>query len=245
MCAILDRYGIKCTFNVNSKMMEAATGGGHHLSLDEALALYDAGGHEVACHGVTHAYYKRLPGSHTVLDVFQDRVWLENAFGRMVRGFAYPFSAYDENVVEALRACGIVHARGGDSSFCFALPEDFLRIRPTVRHNHPRFLELAQTFVRETVRYDPTWFCLMGHSYEFADADNWQLLEDFCALVGNREDIWYATVGQLHDYVEAYGRLIWSADAKCVQNPTQTKLWLEYNGTRCAVEPGETKRFEA
>lgn len=32
-----------------------------------------------------------------------------------------------------------------------------------------------------------------GHSYEFDNHDNWDVIEKFCAYMGNRNDIWYAT----------------------------------------------------
>ena len=31
-----------------------------------------------------------------------------------------------------------------------------------------------------------------GHSYEFDNHDNWNVIEDFCAYMGGRNDIWYA-----------------------------------------------------
>lgn len=41
-----------------------------------------------------------------------------------------------------------------------------------------------------------------GHSYEFDNDNNWELMERFCAMAGGRGDIWYATnlePGALHE----------------------------------------------
>ncbi len=39
----------------------------------------------------------------------------------------------------------------------------------------------------------PAMMYVWGHSYEFTNQNNWELMEDFCKLVGGRDDIWYAT----------------------------------------------------
>lgn len=241
MCEILGRHGIKCTFNLNGGKM--ANKDPALLTFEEAKALYTAGGHEVACHGYTHEYLLRIPASGTVYDVMRDRVLLENEFGTMVRGFAYPYSVYSDETVAALRSCGIVHARGGDSSYDFTLPKDFMRLRPTVRHADPRLMELARSFAEKKVTYDPIFFLLMGHSFEFDRSNNWHVLEEFAAFMGERKDVWYATVGELQTYMEAYSRLVWSADTSRVYNPTESKIFLQKNGTLYSVAPGETLAF--
>ena len=83
-------------------------------------------------------------------------------------------------------------------------------------------------------------FFMMGHSYEFNNNDNWNVLEEFAEYMGKRDDIWYATNIELYDYVEAYGRLVWSADMSSVYNPTLIKVWMGYDGRICSVAPGET-----
>jgi len=240
MCDILKKYGLKCTFNICSGTMSNAKAGGHHLTFDEAKEAYFSGGHEVACHGYSHPYLKRLPASQTVYEVIRDREMLEKQFGTIIRGFAYPGSAYDDNVVDGLRSCGIAYARGGNDSFEFTLPTDFLRMRPTIRHANPRLMELAHKFVEQKVTYDPIMFLLMGHSYEFERDNNWHVIEEFAEFMGDRNDIWYATTIQIYEYMEAFERLIWSADMKKVYNPSLIKLWMHCDGNIVSVSPGET-----
>ena len=36
-------------------------------------------------------------------------------------------------------------------------------------------------------------------------------MEDFCAKLAGKEDIWYATNMEIHDYITAFRRLVTSA----------------------------------
>ena len=47
--------------------------------------------------------------------------------------------------------------------------------------------------------------------------------------MGNREDIWYATNVEIYDYVQAYGRLIWTADMRRVHNPSAIPVSFQYH----------------
>ena len=56
---ILNRYGLKCTFNLNSGLMpQDFTEGHRHLSLNEAKTVY--AGHEIATHSLTHPHLENL-----------------------------------------------------------------------------------------------------------------------------------------------------------------------------------------
>ena len=64
LMGILDKYGIKCTFNLNSGLW-APEGHvwpkGHihrRMTFSRALELYMDSGHEVAVHGATHASFR-------------------------------------------------------------------------------------------------------------------------------------------------------------------------------------------
>jgi hypothetical protein len=63
-----------------------------------------------------------------------------------------------------------------------------------------------------------------GHAKEFEVDGNWSLIEDFCALMSNRDDIWYATNIELVDYMNALKQLRFSADCSIVYNPTAYDL---------------------
>ena len=60
----------------------------------------------------------------------------------------------------------------------------------------------------------------MGHSYDFNDNDNWELIEEFAEKVGNRDDVWYANNMEVYNYVKAYDSLEYSLDGKLIYNPS-------------------------
>jgi hypothetical protein len=91
------------------------------------------------------------------------------------------------------------------------------------------------------VKYHAELFYLWGHTYEFDDNDNWNVIEDFCAFMGGREaDVWYATNMEIYEYVQDYERLVWSVDMTRVCNPTARKLWFCNRNTVYSIEAGET-----
>jgi hypothetical protein len=60
----------------------------------------------------------------------------------------------------------------------------------------------------------------MGHSFEFARQNNWEVIEDFCKKVSGRDEIWYATNLQIKRYLSAVRSLVYTADETMVYNPT-------------------------
>lgn len=65
-----------------------------------------------------------------------------------------------------------------------------------------------------------------GHSYEFTNADNWEVIEQFCELAGGKEDIWYATNIEIVDYLDVVNMAQYAADGSFVYNPCAQSLWI-------------------
>ena len=85
----------------------------------------------------------------------------------------------------------------------------------------------------------PKLFYLWGHSYEFFDNDNWQVIENLAAYAGGRDDVWFATTGEICDYVEAYDRLRFGANGDFVYNPSAINVYLNYYDKQYVVLPEE------
>lgn len=247
---IMDKYGLKGTFNLNSGCF-AKEKNPRKLTQDEAVELYKNSPHEVAVHGVKHLSLAEVDEGMATYDIIVDRRNLETLFGRVVKGMAYANGSFDDKVVAVLKSCGISYARTVGSTETFDVPTDWLRMPATCHHNNPRLMELAQKFVEEG---DPSYpwarrpklFYLWGHSYEFNDNDNWEVIEKFAEYIGGREDIWYATNGEIYDYVKAYDNLEYSVDGKIVRNPSalgvyirDCNTWKEYY-----IPSGETVALE-
>ena len=243
---ILDQYGIRCTFNLNSGCWapEGVTypkGQIHRrLSKSQVAKLYANPNHEVAAHCLTHASLTELSPGEIAWEVLADRKNLEEMFGGVVRGFAYPFGTFSEKVVDALKATGIAYARTVVSTNDFSIPNDWLTLHPTCHHNAPNLNELCDRFLADTVPFGSKLFYLWGHSYEFEADNNWQVIEDFCKKMAGHDDIWYATNIEIVDYVNACRQVYTSADGLTFHNPTCMDVWAEINGKTVCIKAGET-----
>lgn len=243
---IMKEHGLKGTFNLNSGLFnkEHSSKENRRMCLEEILETFKDSGMEIAVHGYHHVSLALTDSAIASYDVLEDRRELEKIFGGVIKGMAYANGSYNDSVVEILKQCGIKYSRTTISTEHFELPKDWLRLPATCHHNNPRLMELAKEFVE----YKPGphfWhntlklFYLWGHSYEFDDRDNWQVIEEFAQYVGGREDVWYATNMEIYDYLRDADRLEFSADWETVHNPTNTVIYINYEGEKI-VKPGET-----
>ena len=236
---IMNRYGVRGTFHLNSSRV--ASGAPDHVGADEIPEVYK--GHEVSVHTVTHPHPSWISPEAMLVEMFEDRKALEKACGYPVRGMSYPFGDFNDKVIEQAKACGIVYSRTTRTRQDFQFPEDFLRWDATCHHrnnlmeNTERFLSFKDERCKR-----PRLLYVWGHSYEFNDQNNWDLIEGFCEKVGNKPYVWYATNIEIYDYEQARQRLQFSADSSMVYNPSAISVWVEDNGTPVEVKPGELYR---
>ena len=250
---ILDKYGLKCTFNINSYYLEEeersyAPGQVHRrMARREATEVYSkaiANGHEVATHGYSHPFLDKLPSEMISYEIVEDRKRLEEMFGKIIKGHAYPYGATSANVVEVLRNCGILYARTTAATKRFDIPTDWLRLPSTCHHNEPSLMQLADQFLNEPSRYpNPRLFYLWGHTYEFDNNNNWEVIEKFGEYIGGKDDVWYANNMQVYEYVEAYRALQFSSNGNTVYNPSCQTVWFISGTDKVKVAPGETVKI--
>jgi hypothetical protein len=92
-------------------------------------------------------------------------------------------------------------------------------------------MQLVDRFLNETPRHpNPKLFYLWGHTYEFETNNNWEVIEEFASYIGGRENIFYATNGEILSYISAYRALVFDVDNRSVYNPTATDVYLHVNG---------------
>ena len=112
---LLNKYGMKCTFNLNSGLMSESRTWMYkdlkvvHLNATDVGDLYR--GHEIAAHSLTHPWLEKLNDKTIYNEIYRDKCNLEDWFGEEVVGLAYPFGTYDDRVVEIAKQCGIKYAR--------------------------------------------------------------------------------------------------------------------------------------
>ena len=252
---IIDKYGLKCTFNLVGRKIDA----GQPLSIDFIKENILAHGHEVATHGYLHRAQNKIRPISGIRDVLDCRIALERALGGIVRGMAFPDAKVDRlaqpevygRIKEYLSELDIAYARTlGDDNDRFALPDDWYHWVPTAHHDNPNVMEYIHRFVSLDVSAlyssarESRLFYLWGHAQEFEKKKNWEHLEEICQALGGKEDIWYATNIEIHDYVEAYRQLQYSADESMVYNPTLFDIWFDIDKTVYLVRSGETVKID-
>ncbi|MGN1059714.1 MAG: polysaccharide deacetylase family protein [Clostridia bacterium] len=232
---IMNRYGIRGTFHLNSANVDTAG----HVNASEFNTLYQ--NHEISCHGLRHRTMSLLPPQNVVCEILEDRKNLEAMTGGIVRGMSYANGAYDASVITALESCGMVYARTIQSTGGFGFPENFMAWYPTCHHANA--MECGKRFIEQLERpyfSGPQLLYVWGHSYEFDRDNNWDMIEEFCQMMGGRDDIWYATNMEIYAYITAQRQLVVSVDNKRVYNPTAQTIWFTDDGAECCIQPGET-----
>ena len=251
---MLQKYGIKCTFNINGAKFRNDSA---HLTHDEIKKYIVDRGHEIAIHGYYHRATGNLRAIEGIRDVLDNRIELEQEFDMIIRGMAYPdsgivyYSNPDytyEKVKEYLTELDIAYAR---NIICdnneFRLPLDWHDWRPTAHHKHTKIFDWIDEFLNLDISENvyiaarkSRLFYVWGHSFEFNSNDNWDRGEEICKRLGGHDDIWYATNIEIYDYVKAFNSLIYSADGTKIYNPTLQTVWLDIDKKLYEIKSGET-----
>jgi peptidoglycan/xylan/chitin deacetylase (PgdA/CDA1 family) len=197
---MLRRYGLKGTFYINSGFLgrESIHRGVDHScpKPEELREIYN--GFEVAMHTCTHIKMAQASDDLLSQEVEEDRRTLEGLVGYEVCGLAYPCGSYNRHVVDKLRQMHVCYARVTEETEAFMFPDELLEWRATCRHTNPKWLEFAKRFLEPETE---GLFFVWGHSYEFDINENWDEMERFCEMMSEREDIWYASNGEIAKWI--------------------------------------------
>lgn len=231
---LLRKHGARGTFNVNSwmydddeQMPESKARLWRRMDMDEALALY-GDDMEIAVHGAVHPWWDKLSPVNAMQDILSDKQTIERMTGRIIRGAAYPWGTFNDNVVEILRQAGFAYCRAvAVTKKLKTRSIDPLRYQGTIRHRDPEAIDLARRFAEaDTLDGQLCTYYLWGHTYEFMQKNNWNIVEEILDIVGDREDVWYCTNIEYFDYMAATKELRFDVDRTMVENPTATDIWL-------------------
>ena len=203
MIDILDKYGLKCTFNLNSALLGLKGGWeqeGKWLSHNKISPLEVKEtyvGHEVAVHTLTHPNLTAEADDTVVYQVEEDRKQLSRLVGYEVCGMAYPCGGVnnDERVAGLIKNhTDVRYARTISPTYSFALPKNLYQINPTAFVGDDKLFELAEQFINAKEDED-LLFYIWGHAYEFDLRDEipWERFEEFCRLISGKKDIFYGT----------------------------------------------------
>ena len=200
---LLNKYGLKCTFNLNSGLLAKKgflTVNGsrvchYKLFPEDVKSVYE--GHEVAAHTLTHPNLTECDEAEIIRQVELDRQCLSELVGYEVVGMAYPCGGVnnDERVAEIIKNnTGIKYSRTITENGSFEPQDNLFRFNPTVGHtDFDNLMSLGERFVNLETK-TPKIFYIWGHSYELdCDTSYWFKLEEFFKLISNKHDIFYGT----------------------------------------------------
>lgn len=200
---LLDKYGLKCTFNLNSGLFDNRHDITHEgilvnhdeISASEVAELY--AGHEVAAHTVTHPNLLQCSESEIIHQVRDDAEALGKLCGYKIVGMAYPGGPFfnDETIRVITENTDIFYARAVGSHFTFGFPERLMAWYPTCQFHPSQYAELDR-LTDEFIAYKgdgDLLFYLWGHSFELDKFGNWDRFERFCDKIAGKDDIAYVT----------------------------------------------------
>ncbi len=203
--AIMNKYGIKGTFNLNSAYLGYAPRidvyGASRETIQASKVKEAYAGHEVAVHTLSHPDLRFLSEESIKRQVVIDQKLLSELVGYEVIGMAYPLGEVSEErkEVKVLRETTIRYARTVNATKNFDLQTDLLVFNPTAHWNAADAGELIDKFLAMETD-EPQLLYLWGHTYEIDWTDERvathmteEKFEKMCQKLAGREDIFYGT----------------------------------------------------
>ena len=235
---LMNRYGLKGTFNLNSELMKTGFVWTHpnemevkRLDVDTARWLYRS--HEIASHTLTHPYMHDLSEAEVMDQLGTDKANLEEMLGVEVAGFAVPFDYYSPLIADCAQKCGFEYARMSEFSHSYAPCRDYWYWQTGFYHIQPGLEAFVDGFFETDTELAVCQ--IVGHSYDL-DAENlWGTMEHILYRVSRAENVWSCTNLELVRYLKAMDMA--ETDGHSVRNPSNMELWFEIDGEIVCVPP--------
>ncbi len=234
LIALFDKYGVKGTFHLNGRKYIGAD----EATLASLRERYK--NHEIACHTMQHGDPEIMAPSSVVQETIEDRRVLEKIAQYPVIGMSYPSGSWNDDVISAMRSCGITYSRTTQNTKNFHFPRDFMEWHPTCHHRDA--MEVADRFIENLhSRWIYPLFYIWGHAHEFRCEEDWAYIEKLVAKIAGLDNVWYATNGEIYRYVMAGKRLEISADECVFRNVSDIDVWVDRNnGEILCIPAGKT-----
>ena len=240
---LLNRYGLKGTFNLNYGLMRSGFTWQHECGMtvrrlreEEVCAIYE--GHEIASHSYSHPYFDNMEEMDILKELGADKFFLEKLTCREVAGYATPFYYYSDLMADCVRHCGFEYARISEESNDYSVPADFYRWRGSKFHWDSDLEDFVRGFLE--TEQELALCQLVGHSYDLDVMNLWESMERMCCWVSENSDVWAVTHIELVRYLRNM-KLARITDSEII-NESRAELWFAVDGRKVKLQPGESIR---
>lgn len=219
MIGILKKYGVSCTFNLNTGLFGAnwtwvadAVGkpGLSHLRFTEEeirTGIYD--GFDVEVHTLCHPSLAGNYGDNKeqiIREVAEDAKNIEALTGIAPVGMAYPGGrecdtspVVIKTIVENTPVRFARLAVSQEHPEEFPLPDCFMKWYPSLHVNEvAKWRELGAKFIGAKPEERDLLFYVWGHSYDLDSADTWNEFEELVKMMAEAPDVKFVTNAEFY-----------------------------------------------
>ncbi len=208
LAALFDKYGMKCTFNVNTGSvgvkgelkLDAGTVDFTKLTEDEMRETYK--NHEVAVHTVSHPDLRKCDDETIIYEVGEDYKNIEKIMNQKVVGMAWPGGPFfNDHIIDVILSnTDVKYSRETTGSNNYNMPNNFMVWKPTCHQGQ------AASYVNRFIKMQPDEDKLLyiwGHSWEFDLYDSWDNFEKLLKKLSECEDLIFVTNSEIYYYMTA------------------------------------------
>ena len=237
---MLNKYGIKGTFNLNSGLMQQEFEWTHEcgmvvkrLTEDVVKELYH--GHEVASHTFTHPYMYSLSEEEIMHELLHDKFHLPKLFGRKISGFAIPFDYYSDLIEKCVKDCAFEYARISEESYSYTPGTDYYRWKAGIFHLSAELEAYVEGFLKTS---EELALCqIVGHTYDLDAESMWDKMEAIFKKIAACNDVLPMTNLELVRYLKALRNA--TAQEGVLENSSDMDLWFNIDGVTKVLRPGD------
>lgn len=250
--SLAKKYGVAVTFAPNTRWW--GTSGwmdheGYRVWVQRPTAaeiphFYD--GFEIASHTATHVMLAEVDDATIKQEVLDDMDYMEKLTGQRAIGMCYPGNSYNEHVIEVLKKYGLIYGRSAAVLYKYELPEDFMSWLPTCHDAWEGCPELSDKFLKKNT-HRLLCFYIWGHAYELdkpsliEGTTRWGNLEALFKKMGEADNVWCATNGQIASYVLATRGCERTDDY--FLNKSSMTVYAMHGDNQLEIAPGEKYIF--
>ena len=240
MVKLLNNYKLKATFYPIAKYIS----NDGFVTKEEFRTLYD--GHEIGNHTYSHIDPRcnEMTSAEVKAELEKGKETLKTIWDGKIEGYAYVCSSYgntgEEEYKKILAETGHKYAIMGRENYSFEPNiNDRFDVGHSFRFSDDALIEKAKEYTEFNAEKLSLFFT-MAHSYEFDLPQydyGWNKVEEFFGIISNRDDIWYATNGEVIGYLLAAEEFAAHNCGKDIfENTTEYDIYLK-SGNEIIVVP--------